>query len=65
MSGEAAKARQLLLFIGRLFRERGLLFDLLGAVGFGLFLRVFLLGRFRGFVTHNIAFVICVDSPAA
>lgn len=53
------------LFIGGLLCERGLLFLLLGAVGLGLFLCGFLLVRFRRSVTHNNAFVLRVNSPAA
>jgi hypothetical protein len=64
-SGEAAKTGRLLLFAGGLLRKRGLFFYLVGAAGFELFLRGFLLVRFRRSVTHNIAFVLCVDSPAA
>ena len=58
------KAGLLLLFVGGLLREDGLLFRLVGAAGLGLFLRGFLLVRFRRSVTHNNAFVRRVDSPA-
>jgi hypothetical protein len=56
---------RLLFFAGGLFGRGGLIFLLVGAAGFCLFLRGFLLIRFWGFIAHDVHFLLRVHSPAA